>query len=444
MEKFLGNLKEILDCSDFSGASGIEVSRRVIEEINRFLYTNYEGIGVAPALDREFELFSDFHRFWKDSYREILNPRIDDVQCALVADGLHRVYEISSEAFCDLYDTCGLEREDVCRIRFFSAAQDFRGSRSFSDFAEVFKGDPGIFSTRRIYEDPEGFLKEVGVAKLSQGDKRASFAKRSAGFLIEKGIEPYDMLAYYDRSLLDLKRALIGVAGMGFGNKKADMFLRDMVVHGVWEEYFGFEQLDVASDVNTMKVALRTGMLKTEIPLVSSFLDIFCYQYALIDEMNAAAWRRVWEIWSERYPNECVPSPCLIDYFVYRVIGRECCGDKMSVFKGDKCAHEFCWHSSRNRTCQVCRSADGSRNRASLVKKLHPCTCKEEPAFFHKVIAKKFPNLKALEGCPFKVACLSSSGSAMLQPPKSISILGRTGWETAYARTGEGGGGLQA
>ena len=54
--------------------------------------------------------------------------------------------------------------------------------------------------------------------------------------------------------------------------------------------------INVASDVNTIKVALRTGILKTAIPLVSSFLDIFCNQYSYIDDMNAEAWRRVWEI----------------------------------------------------------------------------------------------------------------------------------------------------
>lgn len=50
-----------------------------------------------------------------------------------------------------------------------------------------------------------------------------------------------------------------------------------MVVLSIWKDYKNFEQIDVASDRNTMKVALRTGILKTEIPLVSSFLDIFCY-----------------------------------------------------------------------------------------------------------------------------------------------------------------------
>ena len=103
------------------------------------------------------------------------------------------------------------------------------------------------------------------------------------------------------------------------------MFLRDMVVLGIWQNVDGFDKIDVASDINTIKVALRTGIIKTEIPLVSSFLDIFCHQYSYIDEMNALAWRRVWEIWHMTYPNETIASPCLIDYFVYRVVGKQFC-----------------------------------------------------------------------------------------------------------------------
>lgn len=35
--------------------------------------------------------------------------------------------------------------------------------------------------------------------------------------------------------------------------------------------------------------------MTSEIPLISSFLDIFCYQYGYVDETNALAWRRVWK-----------------------------------------------------------------------------------------------------------------------------------------------------
>lgn len=253
------------------------------------------------------------------------------------------------------------------------------------------------------------------------------------------------MLSYYDGDLIKLRNALINTIGMGFGNKKTDMFLRDMAVHEVWDGYSNFERLDVASDINTMKIALRTGILKTAIPLVSSFIDIFGHQYVYMDEMNAVAWRRVWEIWSEKFPRECVASPCMMDYFIYRVIGRECCGDRLALFKGAECDHEFYWHSGRNRTCQVCFAATGARKPAQRIGATYPCRCEGEKVFYEQKIAKDYPYLKKLESCPFSVACKpKESDFVMLQPPKSISILGRTGWTSAYAREGEGGGGLQA
>ena len=116
---------------------------------------------------------------------------------------------------------------------------------------------------------------------------------------------------------------MISCEGAGYGNKKTDMVIRDMVVHGIWQGVSGFESIDVASDINTIGVALRTGILKTAIPLLSSFLDEFCYQYSFVDRMNAAAWRRVWEIWRGRYPSDDVASPCLLDYFISEVVGRQ-------------------------------------------------------------------------------------------------------------------------
>ena len=161
--------------------------------------------------------------------------------------------------------------------------------------------------------------------------------------------------------------------------------------------------------------------------------------------MNAVAWRRVWEIWSGKYPGECVTSPCMMDYFVYRVIGRECCGDKFSLYRGLECGHEFHWHSGRNRTCQVCYAQTGERKPAKRIGTAYPCTCEDEKVFYEQKIAKDYPSLNRLEGCPFSGACKPKEANfVMLQPPKSISILGRTGWTSAYAREGEGGGGLQA
>lgn len=447
MRNFVSNIKGIVDGLNKDEPLAIDSARQIVAELNRFLYTNYEGIGTTRALEEDHEYFSDFHKYWERHYKEILAPTIEYTQCELVADALHGVFANIPEAFTELYDACGLSSEELCRVRFFSAPQDFRESLNFSKLAKIYKSDPSIFSQQHIFEKPEGFLSEIEVAGLSQNDKRARFARTCAAFLLERGIEPYEMLSHFDYDLMKLRKALTGTTGMGYGNKKADMFLRDMVVHEVWSDYLNFSKLDVASDVNTMKVALRTGILKTAIPLVSSFIDIFCHQYTYMDEMNAAAWRRVWEIWSKKHPEECVTSPCMIDYFVYRIIGKECCGEKLAVFKGTECNHSFHWHSSRNKTCQVCFAQTRQRKPAKRVGALYPCTCDsdDEQMFYEQAITKKYPYLRKLKGCPFAVACKpKDSDSVMLQPPKSISILGKTGWTTAYARSGTGGGGLQA
>jgi len=52
------------------------------------------------------------------------------------------------------------------------------------------------------------------------------------------------------------------------------------------------------------------------------------------------------------------------------------------------------------------------------------------------------PNLKE---CPFAAVCDPKSKKFLkLNPPKSISILGKTGWESARTRSNEGGGGLMS
>lgn len=47
------------------------------------------------------------------------------------------------------------------------------------------------------------------------------------------------------------------------------------------------------------------------------------------------------------------------------------------------------------------------------------------------------------EQCPFKSIC-DEYGMKQLLPPKSISIMGQTGWTTAYTDKDAGGGGLMA
>jgi len=448
VDSFNRFFKSLLEKSNLNLSRDLTISeiRYIISRINEYFYTNYEGIGFTKVLDEEFEYFSEFHKFWEKYHRIVLNPQIDEKKCEMVADVLHDIYIKNKAAFYDLYDTVSLKPEEVCKVRYFSASQDFRGSRDIVKLFNIYNDDPSIFDKYRINDNPEWFLKSIGVTTLSQNDKRVKYAKTASQILIEKNIEPFDLLAHFDNDILQIRNFLIESRGAGFGNKKTDMFLRDMVVLGVWQNVKNFDMVDVASDINTVKVAFRTGILKTEIPLVSSFLDIFCYQYTLIDEMNAFAWRKVWKIWHQKYPSECIESPCLIDYLVYRVIGKDFCKESLSIFECETKQHMFKWHSARNRTCQVC-FRKGTSNKAYVVKKVLPCTDPEGYLVIQKSVFVSGNNalLPNITECPFVPVCEPKNNNfRKLNPPKSISILGQTGWETAKTRTIEGGGGLMS
>jgi len=450
MDNFNKFFKAILKNSNISLSRDLNLDevRFIILKINEYFYTNYEGIGFTSALDAEFEYFSEFHKFWEKYHKAILNPKIVEKQCEIVADILHEVYlKYSDRLFNKLYDTGTLKPEEICKIRYFSANQDFRGSRDFSDLVKQYKDDPTIFDEQNIHDSPEDFLKNIGITSLSQSDKRIKYAITAAKILLDNDIEPYEIIKYCSNDLLKVRKLMLDNRGSGFGKKKTDMFLRDMVVLNVWGKAKNFDKIDVASDINTIKVALRVGILKTDIALVSSFLDIFCHQYGLIDEMNASAWRRVWEIWHKKYPKECIDSPCLIDYFVFRVIGKDFCRDSLCVFKCESEDHIFKWHSSRNKTCQICFKENKLKNKARVIKKALPCTDKdgyiaiEKSKFVEGVDALLFK----IKECPFNKACKpQNSKFRELNPPKSISILGQTGWDSARTRADVGGGGLMS
>lgn len=418
-------------------------ARKVVKKINDFLYTNYPSIGETFELGEYREYFSDFHKFWETHHKEILDCKIDDNKCELVADSLRNIYvKTDGNAFSELYKTYGLKSEEICRVRFLTANQDFRGSLNFEKLAKIFKIDNSIFDEEIIHDDPSAFVSKIGIADKSQNDKRNGYAETISQFLIDKGCSPYELIDKFDRDISKLREAIISCEGAGYGNKKTDMFLRDMVVLGVWKDVSGFEKIDVASDVNTIKVALRTGIIKTEIPLVSSFLDIFCHQYGYIETMNALAWRRVWEIWNQKYPSECIESPCLIDYFVYNVVGKQFCKEKLYQFICETHKHTFMWHSGKNRTCQTCLKKGIKKIKALPIAKLMPCSNEEGYiAIQATTYVSSLPEEQKFNECPFKDIC---DGNRFLQPPKSISILGQTGWTTAYAKRDEGGGGLMA
>lgn len=427
-----------------SGELDLPTARKIVKEINTFLYTSPSNIGMVSEFGHTFPYFSAFHKYWHLHHKEILNLQISDEACEKVADSLHDVYlRTQGKAFTEIYDTNGLSPEDICKIWLLTANQDFRGSRNFKELSEIFLTDPTLFDVAIIAESPENFVKSIGITSLSQNDKRVRYAKRIAQFLIENNSTPYNIINVFKNDVTLLRKALIEYESAGYGNKKTDMFIRDMIVLGVWKNVKGFDKIDVASDVNTIKIALRTGILKSEIPLISSFLDIFCYQYGYIDETNALAWRRVWEIWTQKYPHESIASPCLLDYFIYNVVGKQFCKFSLCLFVCED-GHSFYWHSANNKTCQVCYKKTKERKKAKLLCKSLPCDCDEgyiaidKTAFVRSNIAN--PNYHQ---CPFKQIC-ELYGNKKLMPPKSISIMGQTGWNSAYTNENSGGGGLMA
>jgi len=440
LELFIANIKTICGVER---TLTIEQARNIVKEINEFLYAKYPDIGQVVELGQNWDYFSDFHKFWQNHHREILDLQIDDTACRAVADALNDIYvRTEGRAFREIYDTNHLSAEEICRVRFLTANQDFRGSRSFRDLSEVYLEDNHIFDIGIINSDPEDFVRKLGITGLSQSDKRVSYAKKITEFLLSYNSEPYDIIGHFNNDVRAFRNALLSYEGTGYGNKKTDMFIRDMIVLGVWKNVTNFDCIDVASDVNTMKVALRTGILRSAIPLVSSFLDIFCYQYGYVDEMNALAWRKVWQYWKEIYPEETIDSPCLLDYFVYNVVGKQFCKENLILFQCEH-GHTFKWHSARNRRCQVC-AAQNVRAEARVIGKKLPCTDTEgriairQTDFVRSGIVN--PNI---EMCPFSNIC-ATSDTRRLNPPKSISILGQTGWTTAYSDKDCGGGGLMA
>ncbi|PLS19360.1 hypothetical protein CVD28_02795 [Bacillus sp. M6-12] len=439
MERFIQGLLEIMNIKDAEEVT-IEQQRKVISLLNQYLYTNYEGIGDTQALGKSFEYISDFHKFWEQRHQDILNPTINRNKCKELADVFHELYKESKAHFYSIYETYGLSNEAICQVRYFTASQDFKMDLEIEKILKVYKKKPHLFDKEFIYEKPETFLKETGIT-LEQRDKRIKFLKASAKLLIDYQIEAIDLAFMCDNDVLKVKEFLINSEGLGIKDKKADMFIRDMVVLNIWKDVKNFEKIGVASDSNTMKVALRTGILKTDIPLVSSFFDIFDHQHDLIYQMNEKAWRTVWEVWKEKYPDECIESPCLLDYLVYRIIGKEFCIENMYLFTCEDCEEEFVAKSKAVKKCPHCKG-----NTIQFQKKYIPCM---HPKGNEIIKKNKFLSNHHLyqncAECPFATVCKSKSEDFVkLNPPKTISILSASGWDRARVKGEEGGGGISA
>jgi len=416
----------------------IILAQRVLERLNEYFFQTYDGIGTTTINDKAYQYFSEFHKFWESHHAEIINARIDRTQARMSAQALHSaLLKYGKGIFQVTLNTHGLSKQAVAQVRFLTANQDFREppEDQFGKYLE----DDTQFDPRAIADDPAGFLAFLGMTRLSQSDKRLDYAKRAAEFLIARKINAYDIAMYYDNDAEKIRDALVDNVGMGYGRKKTDMFIRDMVVLGVWPNLSNMQIIDVASDRNTMKLALRTRILQTDIPLLSSFLDIFGYQYSYIDAMSAAAWRTVWEEWKAIEPQSVPIAPCMMDFLLYR-IGREYCDDKLVEFVCGN-GHHFFNFGARLKLCRECRSP------LTKVRELLPCQVESHqlPRDEEGKLRLDEANLlRTFDGvCIFESACRPKTDDfKKLSPPRSISIVGRTGWTDSYAYKGEGGGGM--
>jgi hypothetical protein len=416
----------------------VTLARRLLERLNAHFFRTDDETGFSTLDGKEFQYLPAFHKYWEAHHAEIINARIDRHQARLAAHALHQASQVYGESiFAVLLDTRGLPTPAIAQVRFFTANQYFRQppEDQFGKYLE----DPTQFDTQAISEDPAGFLEFLGISRLSQNDKRLDFARHAAEFLLRHPITAYQIAEYFNNDAKKIREGLLETVGMGYGRKKTYMFICDMVVLGVWPHLTNLQEIDVASDRNTMKLALRTQILQTDIPLLSSFLDIFGYQYGYIDAMSADAWRAVWEEWQTIEPSTAPSAPCMMDFLLYR-IGREYCDDGLVEFVCEN-GHHFFHFGARLKRCPECRAV------LTPVQRMIPCQVSAEQLPRHEDGTLQLDSnnlLRVFDGrCIFESACRPKSPEfRKLSPPRAISIVGRTGWTDSYANKDEGGGGM--
>jgi len=396
--KLISHLKIDLSIEDFKRKiqDEHEVAAKVLHEINKFLYQKHAN------LDKEY--ISEFHKYWKYNHEKILQPHIGEKEALKVAEVLENVY--ANNAIRVQLNTLDLQPEQIVNVRFFTAIQDFKIdiSAKINPF-ELFKHNPNFFDPNEILGNElliDEFLNRIGAH--SQRDKRKPWMQESARLLQQKySNSAININKVHDGDVVEIKKALAEPEKYGFSQKKADMFLRDMADLKVWTYKKNIEEINVMSDKNTMRIALRTGILQFRIPLLASYLDVYCYQYALVDRWNVRSWREVWKVW-DTIPNNHRPlTPASIDYFIYRM-------GKLA-----------CRPSARLRKCPPSKPAR---------KKWVESQLTQDQLLFDSNF-----------NCIFAGICQPER--KILNHPMSISIKGQTGWESGTTNEG-GGGGIQS
>ncbi len=345
------------------------------------------------------EYISEFHKYWEENHETVLSPKVNpNGECLAVARVLENIYK--SNIIKVQLDTLDLTKEEIANVRFFTAIQDFNiDVHARSNPFEFYKRHPDCFKPKKV-KDNDLLIDELlnFLGAQSQRDKRKPWMLNSARLLVEKyGSSAYKINEIHNGDVVEIVKALTAEERYGFSNKKAHMFLRDMADLGVWKYKRNIEKLDVMSDKNTMRVALRTGILQFRIPLLASFLDVFCYQYSMVDRLNREAWRRVWEEWGKISNNHRPLTPASMDYLIFR-LGKIACRPNKRFCPPEKGINE---------------------------KKLESLIPQDRLIF------------RVDRYCIFSDVCQLER--KILNAPHSISIEGRTGWKSG--KTNEGGGG---
>ena len=92
-----GRLKSPMPDS-WSGMTEVELAQRLLQGLNECLYQTYEGIGTTTFSGEELQYFSEFHKFWEQNHREILNARIGRGQARLATEGINHAVQVYGRA----------------------------------------------------------------------------------------------------------------------------------------------------------------------------------------------------------------------------------------------------------------------------------------------------------------------------------------------------------
>lgn len=318
-------LQQIMDRVSQGGAIKLDdtaVARVFLDQLNKYFY------------QQKGSYISSFHEYWEAFHEDILNVSINQEKAKEIAETFEMVFaNIDNYSHLEVsppVNRQGLSAENICNVRFFTAIQDFKidiykqGRDPFQKYIE----NPEWYEAQHIIDDESniiGFLQYLG-ATGSQGDKRQKWMLEAAKFLVnECQGNAINLINICNKSILQVRELIADNNEIGYSRKKADMFIRDMIDWEVWEGNEEVSELNVASDANTMRVALRSGLVDTSIPLLASYMDVYCFQYGLVDNVTQEGWRTVWMEWRKIPNNHCPPSPASMDYLIYKSIGKACC-----------------------------------------------------------------------------------------------------------------------